>query len=283
MAKYVFVWEDTPGEIEEGFIPLVKLADGNSTKAGDFDFAENFAQWLTKYPEAGAWIYLYGSDTVDQISGIVAEHVTTPTIIVLDIEESVGANVVSPLVAKLHELGHKVWLSTFGLLGQAQTRNIPFNGMGFDVFSPQVYYPYQADGVNQWSNHGALVIPTYSPGDWEGLELPEDDYALWRYPQYGSANSNAPATPDNSASAGTDSKDVDMTAIPQIKEGAGSNGRNQTVANAQALLDAHGAHLNIDGNFGPLTDAAVREFQTSQGIGVDGIIGPITWNKLLTT
>lgn len=48
----------------------------------------------------------------------------------------------------------------------------------------------------------------------------------------------------------------------------------------QQLLNQHGANLATDGQFGPLTDQAVRNFQRSVGIAVDGIVGPITWSKL---
>jgi peptidoglycan hydrolase-like protein with peptidoglycan-binding domain len=37
----------------------------------------------------------------------------------------------------------------------------------------------------------------------------------------------------------------------------------------------------IDGNFGPLTDASLRDFQTKLGGGnVDGVAGAITWSQL---
>ena len=51
----------------------------------------------------------------------------------------------------------------------------------------------------------------------------------------------------------------------------------------QHLLRARGFGLTVDGDFGPLTEHAVRDFQGSQGIAVDGIVGPITWARLFIT
>ena len=42
------------------------------------------------------------------------------------------------------------------------------------------------------------------------------------------------------------------------------------------LLDFQG----IDGDFGPITDQVVRDFQGSDGLVVDGIVGPATWSAL---
>jgi len=51
----------------------------------------------------------------------------------------------------------------------------------------------------------------------------------------------------------------------------------------QYLLNAHGATLAVDGIFGPKTAAAVRSFQRSHGLVVDGVVGDQTWPALLVT
>ena len=59
----------------------------------------------------------------------------------------------------------------------------------------------------------------------------------------------------------------------------GSTGED--VKSAQYLLNAHGAQLAVDGDFGPATKAAVEAFQGAHGLGVDGIVGNQTWPALI--
>src|SRR5699024_5459525 len=55
------------------------------------------------------------------------------------------------------------------------------------------------------------------------------------------------------------------------------------VRELQRRLNDHGAGLAVDGSFGPLTLAAVKHYQRSHDLLVDGIVGPITWGSLLNT
>lgn len=48
----------------------------------------------------------------------------------------------------------------------------------------------------------------------------------------------------------------------------------------QIFLNNAGARLSVDGDFGPLTENAVRAYQQAHGLMVDGIVGPQTWGSL---
>ena len=55
----------------------------------------------------------------------------------------------------------------------------------------------------------------------------------------------------------------------------------QRILRMRGWEDGNGKALEIDGSFGPATEYAVKSFQKGKGIGVDGIVGEKTWNKLL--
>jgi peptidoglycan hydrolase-like protein with peptidoglycan-binding domain len=62
-------------------------------------------------------------------------------------------------------------------------------------------------------------------------------------------------------------------------EQEGSTGED--VRTIQYLVTANGHSTAVDGDFGPLTKAAVEAFQSSRGLGVDGIVGAQTWPELI--
>jgi hypothetical protein len=61
---------------------------------------------------------------------------------------------------------------------------------------------------------------------------------------------------------------------------SGSSG--SAVRALQSQLTAHGHSTAVDGQFGSNTEAQVRAFQTAARIGVDGIVGPQTWQALVS-
>jgi peptidoglycan hydrolase-like protein with peptidoglycan-binding domain len=55
---------------------------------------------------------------------------------------------------------------------------------------------------------------------------------------------------------------------------------SDAVRAVQTLLNRHGQAVEVDGEFGEQTEAAVRSFQRAKGLAVDGIVGDQTWTAL---
>ena len=69
-----------------------------------------------------------------------------------------------------------------------------------------------------------------------------------------------------------------VTTQPMLRTGS----RGDAVRKLQELLSAKGYTCgSVDGIFGSKTKAAVLAFQKANGLGADGIVGPLTWGKLV--
>jgi len=64
---------------------------------------------------------------------------------------------------------------------------------------------------------------------------------------------------------------IDAEHMPTLRRGS----RGESVRAMQQLLG-----IVADGAFGPVTEAALRSYQASRHMTVDGVCGPLTWAKL---
>lgn len=72
-----------------------------------------------------------------------------------------------------------------------------------------------------------------------------------------------------------------MNVTPWRTVAAGAS--SSVVSGIQYLLRAHGHVVAADGSFGPATQAAVAAFQADAGLAPDGVVGPVTWPRLVVT
>jgi peptidoglycan hydrolase-like protein with peptidoglycan-binding domain len=73
------------------------------------------------------------------------------------------------------------------------------------------------------------------------------------------------------------------TAYPTIRQG--STGATVSFLQKNLITLGYGWTLQpngADGIFGAKTTQAVRDFQTKHGLGVDGVVGQRTWDKILS-
>jgi len=68
-----------------------------------------------------------------------------------------------------------------------------------------------------------------------------------------------------------------ISPFPLVREGD----REHPVQTLQHLLRARNQSVDVDGIFGPKTDAAVRAFQMDNHLSVDGLVGPATWAEMI--
>lgn len=68
--------------------------------------------------------------------------------------------------------------------------------------------------------------------------------------------------------------------LPTVRATLRKGSKGEAVKELQTALNKAGASLVVDGSFGPVTEAALKAYQTAQNIEADGVCGPITWGKI---
>jgi peptidoglycan hydrolase-like protein with peptidoglycan-binding domain len=116
-----------------------------------------------------------------------------------------------------------------------------------------------------------------------GTEAPTSAHSPAEYATLGvaqeptSSTSAQEATPATSAGQSTTSTSA---AEPQASTGGTADASAET-SSVDAVKQLQIAlHVNVDGDFGPETEAAVRALQARNGLTVDGIVGPQTWGAV---
>jgi hypothetical protein len=74
-------------------------------------------------------------------------------------------------------------------------------------------------------------------------------------------------------------KEFDMSTLPTLQSGS----KGDEVKSVQALLKAkfNQVGVTVDGDFGPVTESAVKTLQAFFKVVDDGVVGPTTWDLLL--
>jgi peptidoglycan hydrolase-like protein with peptidoglycan-binding domain len=57
--------------------------------------------------------------------------------------------------------------------------------------------------------------------------------------------------------------------------------KSESEVKLQTSLNLQGESVMIDGIFGPQTEDALKRYQAKSGLVADGIVGPLTWAKLV--
>ena len=94
---------------------------------------------------------------------------------------------------------------------------------------------------------------------------------------YGRPAYDVAAEEEPVATTTTSKKEVGISTLQKGSEG-------KTVKALQILLIGYGhscGSSGVDGDFGSATQKAVVSYQKANGLEADGVVGPMTWAKLL--
>ncbi|GAA2603052.1 MULTISPECIES: GH25 family lysozyme [Streptomyces] len=144
-----------------------------------------------------------------------------------------------------------------------------------------------------------LWLARYGSGAREPQPVPgADSWTFWQYTE----SERVPGVPGAKNTVGTADRNVYRGTLAQLRAMANLGGtpttpprpgtswptvkpgqRGVDVSTVQLLLTARGHATKADGVFGSGTTAKVKAFQKAQHLNADGIVGPATWTRLVTT
>lgn len=171
-----------------------------------------------------------------------------------------------------------------------------------DIYVPSegdiIYYDWQDSGVGDntgWSDHVGIVESC----DGRNITVIEGNkseavgrrvigvnaryirgYGVPKYSETPKTDIQPVAQKDSNTAQVTTREETKVEVIlTMLRKGS----KGPEVKSLQALLNSRGAFLAVDGDFGKNTDSAVRTYQRSKGLEVDGIVGRNTWTSILTS
>lgn len=254
-------------------IAMVKATEGTGYTNPDYNAAK------TRAKNAGAYFcaYHFLQEGNGAAQAVHAHSVVGSTPLMLDVEtENLHGVTSNPSVTDVVD-----FVNQYRALG----------GISYLLYLPRWYW-------------GDLGSPSLAPLIELGLLLVSSNYTsysdsgpgwapyggmtpvIWQYTDSGTLNGVKPV--DFNAYQGTladfetqvtTGGPVNLGIQPMLREGD----TGTAVKTLQTRLDAWGATLATDGDFGPLTLAAVKAFQAAHHLSVDGIVGPLTWAALDAT
>ncbi|PSO78296.1 MAG: hypothetical protein BRC37_01080 [Cyanobacteria bacterium QH_3_48_40] len=132
----------------------------------------------------------------------------------------------------------------------------------------------------------ALTLPLYSKAQVSSPEAPNDRTSEQTDPGMNPGTGTDTSEPGmNPGTGSSTSPESSGNALSQYSAQEapllerGSEG--EAVRDVQTFLKNAGMYTgNVDGSFGSNMESAVREFQKSQGLTTDGIVGPDTWEAM---